>query len=132
MMKTIAAHPGNVLADRLSAVGVLPTELARQLNVPANRITQIIHGERGITGDSALRLAHWFGNSPEFWMGLQAKYELSVAAMEAGRLIRSLPTGTKYQKRPLPFGQKRGRAVAKGTRDSKVAQHVEGGVERNA
>ena len=132
MMKTIAAHPGHVLADKLSAVGVLPTELARQLNVPANRITQIIHGKRGITGDSALRLAHWFGDPPEFWMGLQAKHELSVAPREAGRLIRSLPTGTKYQKRPPPFGHKQGQAVSKGTRNTKVLQHAQGGVERNA
>lgn len=132
MMKTIAAHPAHVLADKLSAAGVLPTELVRQLNDPANRITQIIHAKRGMTGDSALRLADWFGDPPEFWIGLQAKHELSVTAKEAGRLIRSLPTGTKYQKRPPPFGHKRGPAVAKGTRDSNVLQHVEGGVERNA
>ncbi len=85
-------HPGEVLAHKLEAVGVLPTELARQLHVPANRITQIIAGKRGITGDSALRLAHWFGNAPEFWMNLQAQHDLRVAAQEAGREIGSLPT----------------------------------------
>ena len=86
-------HPGEVLAQQLEAIGVSPTELARQLGVPANRITQIVNGKRGITGDSALRLAHWFGNQPEFWMSLQARYDLEVAEAEAGRAIRSLPTG---------------------------------------
>lgn len=85
-------HPGEVLAHQLEAVGVSPTELARQLHVPANRITQIINGQRGITGDSALRLAHWFGNEPEFWMSLQARYDLWVAQAEAGREIKALPT----------------------------------------
>lgn len=92
-MATAVQHPGEVLAARLEAVGVLPTELARQLSVPANRITQIVNGKRGITGDSALRLAHWFGTEPEFWMGLQARYDLQLAEVEAGRAIRSLPTG---------------------------------------
>jgi antitoxin HigA-1 len=90
-MMTTAQHPGLVLADKLAALGVLPTELARQLRVPANRITQIINGKRGITGDSALRLAHWFGESPEFWMSLQAKHDLREAALEAGKEIRMLP-----------------------------------------
>lgn len=88
---TTPAHPGQILASKLASVGVLPTELARQLRVPANRITQIIQGKRGITGDSALRLAHWFGDAPEFWMGLQIQHELRVAAQQAGREIRSLP-----------------------------------------
>lgn len=91
-MAAIVQHPGEVLADRLEAIGVLPTELARQLGVPANRITQIVNGKRGITGDSALRLAHWFGNEPEFWMSLQSRYDLRLAEVEAGRAIRSLPT----------------------------------------
>lgn len=95
---TTPTHPGQVLAGKLSAVGVLPTELARQLHVPANRITQIINGKRGITGDSALRLAHWFGDAPEFWMGLQAEHELRVAAREAGKKIRTLP------RRPVQAG----------------------------
>jgi antitoxin HigA-1 len=85
-------HPGEVLAHKLEAVGVSPTELARQLHVPANRITQIINGKRSITGDSALRLAHWFGDAPEFWMNLQTQHDLRVAASEAGREIKTLPT----------------------------------------
>lgn len=91
-MTTAVQHPGEVLAAQLEAVGILPTELARQLGVPANRITQIINGKRGITGDSALRLAHWFGNEPEFWMTLQARYDLQVAEAETGREIDGLPT----------------------------------------
>lgn len=88
---TSAVHPGQVLADKLEAVGVTPTELARQLHVPANRITQIINGQRGITGDSALRLAHWFGNAPEFWMNLQMQHDLRAAAKQSGRQIETLP-----------------------------------------
>lgn len=91
-MTATTHHPGEVLAHKLEALGVTPTELARQLHVPPNRITQIIAGKRGITGDSALRLAHWFRNAPEFWMNLQAQHDLWVAAQEAGREIRSLPT----------------------------------------
>ena len=59
-------HPGEILADELAEVGVTPTELSRQINVPANRITQIVHGNRGITGDTALRLGHWFGTTAQF------------------------------------------------------------------
>lgn len=88
---TTPAHPGQILASKLTSLGVLPTELARQLHVPANRITQIIQGKRGITGDSALRLAHWFGDAPEFWMGLQSQHDLRMAAREVGREIRTLP-----------------------------------------
>lgn len=91
-MATAVHHPGKVLAQRLEALGVSPTELARQLHVPANRITQIVNGQRSITGDSALRLAHWFGNAPEFWMELQSRYDLAVAKSEAGRVINTLPT----------------------------------------
>lgn len=94
-MTAIAYHPGEVLAHKLEALGVKPTELARQLHVPANRITQIVNGKRGITGDSALRLAHWFGDDPEYWMALQARYDLQIAAKECARHIRLLPTATR-------------------------------------
>ena len=68
------------------------TELARQLAVPPNRITQIIQGKRSITGDTALRLAHWFGTDPRFWLNLQASYELDVALAQVGGEIKKLPT----------------------------------------
>jgi addiction module HigA family antidote len=85
-------HPGEVLAEELEELGVSPTELSRQIRVPANRISQIINGKRAITGDTALRLAHWFGTSPQFWMNLQALYDVRLAEQEAGTEIKSLPT----------------------------------------
>ena len=85
-------HPGEILADELAEIDTSPTELARQIGVPPNRISQIIHGKRAITGDTALRLAHWFGTSPEFWLNLQMAYELRRAEEEAGNEIRQLPT----------------------------------------
>jgi len=73
-------------------------ELGRQLKVPTNRITGILNGQRAITGDSALRLAHFFGNSPEFWLNLQKLYELRVAEVKAGAAIRRLPRLQQSQK----------------------------------
>jgi addiction module HigA family antidote len=72
-------HPGEILAEELEELGVSPTELSRQIRVRANRISQIIYGKRAITGDTALRLAHWFGTSPQFWMNLQVRYDARVA-----------------------------------------------------
>ena len=84
-------HPGEILADELEELGVSPTELSRQIRVPANRISQIINGKRSITGDTALRLAHWFGTSPQFWMNLQALYDVRIAEEDAGTEITTLP-----------------------------------------
>jgi len=84
-------HPGEILADELKEVGVSPTELARQVQVPANRISEIIRGRRGITGDTALRLGHWFGTTPQFWINLQASYDLRLATQQAGEAIERLP-----------------------------------------
>ena len=86
-----AIHPGEILADELEELDVSPTELARQINVPANRISQIINGKRAITGDTALRLGHWFGNSAQFWLNLQSSYDLRIAEQEAGAEIETLP-----------------------------------------
>src|SRR5687768_5850744 len=83
-------HPGEILAEELELLEISPTELARQLKVPANRITQIIQGKRAITGDTALRLAHWFAATPEFWINLQAQYEIRVAEKISGRHIGKL------------------------------------------
>jgi addiction module HigA family antidote len=88
----LAVHPGEVLADELEELGITPTELARQLAVPPNRMTQIIQGKRSITGDTALRLAHWFGTDPQFWLNLQAAYEIDVAVEQVGDEIKKLPT----------------------------------------
>jgi addiction module HigA family antidote len=87
-----AIHPGEGLADELTELGVSPTELSRQIKVPPNRVTEIIHGRRGITGDTALRLGHWFGTSAQFWLNLQSAYDLRVAEEKAGQEIAQLPT----------------------------------------
>jgi addiction module HigA family antidote len=84
-------HPGEILAEELELLGITPTELARQLKVPANRITQIVQGKRAVTGDTALRLGHWFGSSPEFWLNLQLQYELRSAEKIYGKQIAKLP-----------------------------------------
>lgn len=84
-------HPGEILADELQEIGVSPAELARQINVPPNRVSQIIHGRRGITGDTALRLGHWFGNSAQFWLNLQSAFDIRVAQEKAGGEIAALP-----------------------------------------
>lgn len=84
-------HPGEILADELTAIGVKPAELARQIAVPANRISEILRGRRAITGDTALRLGHWFGTSPQFWINLQTSYELRRATEIAGDDIGRLP-----------------------------------------
>jgi antitoxin HigA-1 len=86
-----AIHPGEILADELAELGVSPTELARQLDVPPNRLTQIVRGRRGVTGDTALRLAHWFGTSAQFWLNLQSAYEIRLAEERSGREIARLP-----------------------------------------
>ena len=84
-------HPGEVLAEELGALGVTPSALARQIGVPANRISQIIAGKRSITGDTALRLGHWFGTSPEFWLNLQSLHDLRVAERAVGAEVAKLP-----------------------------------------
>lgn len=87
-----AIHPGEILADELAEIGVTPTELARQIEVPANRMSQIVRGQRAITGDTALRLGHWFKTGPQFWLNLQSSYDLRLAELEGGKAIAKLPT----------------------------------------
>ena len=90
-MALIAIHPGEHLAEELKELGMSAAELARKLDVPTNRITAILHGQRAITGDTALRLAHFFGTSAEFWLNLQSLYELRLAEKKIGKSIKSLP-----------------------------------------
>ena len=90
-MARTAIHPGQHLAEQLKQLGMSAAELGRQLKVPTNRITGILNGQRAVTGDSALRLAHFFGTSPEFWLNLQKLYELRLAEAKAGAAIRRLP-----------------------------------------
>lgn len=91
-MAATPIHPGEHLAEELEALDMSAAELARRIAVPTNRITQILNGTRSITGDTALRLGHFFGTSPEFWLNLQSLYELRAAQRKAGRSIRALPT----------------------------------------
>lgn len=86
-----AIYPGEILRDELQEMDISATELARQLDVPPNRLSQIINGRRGISGDTALRLGHWFGMSAQFWLNLQSAYDLRLAADKAGNDIAKLP-----------------------------------------
>lgn len=100
-----AIHPGEILADELAELGVSPTELSRLINVPPNRVTQIIHGRRGITGDTALRLGHWFGTSAQFWLNLQSDYDIRVAEGKAGNEIARLPVRTNGPNNHTPHAR---------------------------
>lgn len=104
-MAVAAIHPGEHLAEELSALDISAAELARQLRVPTNRITEILNGQRAITGDTALRLAHFFGTSAEFWLNLQSLHDLRLARQKAGRSINSLPKlkGRQHARRSLIF-----------------------------
>ncbi len=95
-MARIAIHPGEHLAEELDALGMSAAELARRIDVPTNRVTAILNGQRAITGDTALRLAHFFGTSAEFWLNLQTLYELRLAEAKAGQAIKKLPTLKRF------------------------------------
>jgi addiction module HigA family antidote len=97
-MALTAIHPGEHLAEELEALDMSAAELARKIDVPTNRITQILNGTRAITGDTALRLAHFFGTSAQFWLNLQSLYDLRLAQKKAGKSIKALPR----LKRPEP------------------------------
>jgi len=91
-MARSAIHPGEHLAEQLETLGISAAELGRNLGVPTNRITGILNGQRAVTGDTALRLGHFFGTSPEFWLNLQAMYELRAAEAKMGKQLKLLPT----------------------------------------
>ena len=105
-MARSAIHPGEHLADQLKALDMSAAELGRQIKVPPNRITEIINGQRAITGDTALRLGHFFGNTPQFWLNLQSIYDLRVAEKKTGAAIRTLPKlgnrGAKFDRQLQP------------------------------
>jgi antitoxin HigA-1 len=96
-MGVTAIHPGEHLAEELKALDMSAAELARKIHVPTNRVTQILNGTRAITGDTALRLAHFFGTSPQFWLNLQSLYELRIAQEKAGKSIKTLPTLKRHE-----------------------------------
>lgn len=87
-----AVHPGKILQEELEEMNISPTELARQISVPANRLSQLINAKRSVTGDTALRLGHWFGNDPKFWLNLQNQFDLAAAEKQMGTQINTLPT----------------------------------------
>ena len=87
-----AVHPGEILKGELEELEITPTDFARQIDVPPNRVSQIIAGKRSVTGDTALRFGHWFGSDPQFWLNLLTQYDLVQAARETGAEIRHLPT----------------------------------------
>ncbi len=86
-----AVHPGEILADELEEFGVTPTAFARQIGVPANRVSRIIAGKRSVSADSALRFGRWFGVEPQFWLNLQSQFDLVAAQARADAEIRSVP-----------------------------------------
>jgi addiction module HigA family antidote len=91
IMARTPIHPGEILADELKEIGISAAELARTLQVPANRISQIVARKRAISADTALRLARYFGTTPDFWMNLQKTYELDVARQQLGKAIGHIP-----------------------------------------
>jgi antitoxin HigA-1 len=97
-MAITAIHPGEHLAEELEALDMSAAELARKLGVPTNRVTQILNGTRSVTGDTALRLAHFFGTSAQFWLNLQNLYDLRLAQKKAGKSVKALP---KLKRREL-------------------------------
>jgi len=98
-MVAVAIHPGEHLVEELRALNMSASELARQIKVPTNRVTGILNGRRAITGDTALRLAHFFGTSAELWLNLQSLHDLRVAEAKTGEMIQQLPTLKRTKKR---------------------------------
>jgi addiction module HigA family antidote len=96
-MPRAAIHPGEHLAEELRELGLTAAEFARQIEVPVNRITGILNGQRGVTADAALRLGHWFGASPQFWMNLQQLYELRRAESAVGEKLAKLPRRADFR-----------------------------------
>ena len=84
-----AIHPGEHLREELEELGMSARAFATALDVPVNRVTQILKGQRAITADTALRLARYFGSSADFWLNLQKMYELRKAEQEVGVAIRA-------------------------------------------
>lgn len=85
-------HPGEILADELAELNVSSAELAREIKVPPNRITQIIAGKRSVSADTALRLGKWFGTGPRLWLNLQQTYDLDLASQGLKTTLRKIKT----------------------------------------
>ena len=89
-MSRTPIHPGEILDDELRELGMSAAQLARCIHVPANRITQILRGQRNITADTALRLGRWLGTGPQLWLNLQQAYDLDLARQRAGEEIERI------------------------------------------
>ena len=87
-MSKLPIHPGKQIALDLEDAGLSANQLAKALNIPQNRLTEIIRGRRGISADTAIRLSAWQGTSPQYWMNLQKNYELDLAEAKSGDQIR--------------------------------------------
>jgi antitoxin HigA-1 len=83
-------HPGEILKDELEILGYSANRFAAKLHVPVNRITLILKGQRSITADTALRLARFFGTTPEFWLNLQNAYDLKITMQQLGKRIKEV------------------------------------------
>lgn len=92
MMKTLPnIHPGEVLLEEfLNPMDISQNRLARAMDVPPRRINEIVHGKRAVTADTALRLAQALGTSEQFWMGLQADYDLEEARKSSGNKLKKI------------------------------------------
>lgn len=89
-----AVHPGTILKDELTELGVSPAEFAKQIDAPFNRIAEIIDGKRPITGDTAISFGQWFGVAPQFWLNLQTQFDRAAAKRQIAPAERQLPTTT--------------------------------------
>lgn len=89
-------HPGEILADELEFIGINAGELAKKINVPKNRVYQIVNGERSVTADTALRLGKFFGTGPRIWLNLQKAYELDVASKQLGKALEGIATYSEF------------------------------------
>lgn len=95
-------HPGEILADELEEIGLSAKKLADVIEVPPNRLYQVLAGKRNVTADTALRLAQYFGTSADFWMNLQSAYELDLARRQVGKAIQRIPKRSETaEQRPV-------------------------------
>ena len=98
-------HPGEILADELEEIGLTAKKLADVIEVPPNRLYQLLSGKRNVTADTALRLAQYFGMSADFWMNLQSAYELDLARQQSGKAIQRIPRRSAAEPRPAASSQ---------------------------
>ena len=95
-------HPGEILADELQELGFSAKKLADAIEVPPNRLYQLLAGKRSMTADTALRLGRYFGMSADFWMNLQSAYELDLARQQLGKALQRIPERRQALAEPRP------------------------------